>query len=79
MKKQKIKPLPIVKAYALYWLRRARRVLKLRQSEHDAYHIDYMHSRDTVEVWFFSNTDVIAWAIFNHDGRKIGTGDKRKK
>ena len=79
MEKEKIKPLPVVRVYAQYWLRRARRVLKLRKSEYDCFHIDYMHTDNNVDVWFFCETDVIAWAIFNHNGHKISVGDKRGK
>jgi len=79
MKKQKTKPLPLVEAFALYWLRRARRVLKMKISEYECYHIDYMHTENNVEVWFFAETNVIAWAIFNHNGHKISVGDKRGK
>jgi len=79
MKKEKIKPLPVVKAFALYWLRRARRVLKLKQSEYDSFHIDYMHTENIVEVWFFSETAIVAWAIFDHDGRTKRSQDNRGK
>lgn len=79
MKKEKIKPLPVVKAYTLYWLRRARRMLKLKQSEYDNFHIDYTHEADAVEVWFFTETAVVGWVTFQHDGRKTSVGDNRGK
>ncbi|TES93482.1 MAG: hypothetical protein E3J87_02255, partial [Candidatus Cloacimonadota bacterium] len=81
MKKEKIKPLFIVKAYARYFIRRARKVLNMKIAEYDSLHVD-LHDLDSVGVWFFCKTDVIAHVQFNVDGRvkdKDDIIDKRKE
>ena len=72
MKEEKIKPLPVVKAYTNYFTRRAKRMLKLRNSEFDGIHIDF-HDSNSIDVWFFIKTDIIAHVSFTPDGR---IGDK---
>lgn len=77
MRKKKIKPRPEVRAYARYWGRRGRRVLGLKIAEYDEFNIDFMDPPGIVEVWFFSQKDIVGWAIFTLDGRKESLGDKR--
>jgi len=79
MKKQKIKALPVVKAFRNYFINRAKRVLKLTKKEYDSFHIDYMHGPDAVEIWFFHETGIVAWVTFTHDGCTKSIDDKRKK
>ena len=81
MKKEKIKPLFVVKAYARYFIRRARKVLDLKATEYDSFHVD-LHDLDSVSVWFFHKTNVIAHVQFTIDGRikdKDDIIDKRKE
>ncbi len=71
MKKEKIKPLPVVKAYADYWIRRARKVLKVKKGEYKSVNVDYT-TRGFVYVWFHREHDVVAHATFTLDGKHHG-------
>lgn len=68
MKKEKIKALPIVKAYADYWIRRGERVLKVKKSQCKAVTVDYS-SRGFVYVWFHGEDAIIAHTSFTLDGK----------
>ena len=74
MKKAKIKPFPAVKKYAQYFKSRAKRVLGLTKAEYDSYHID-LHDLESVDVWFFSGTKVLARAKFTSDGKIADSDD----
>ena len=81
MKEEKIKPLFVVKAYARYFIRRARKVLNMKITEYDSFHVD-LHDLDSVGVWFFCKTNVLAHVQFTVDGRiedKDNIIDKRKE
>ena len=81
MKKEKIKPLFVVKAYARYFMRRARKVLDLKVTEYESFHID-LHDLESIGVWFFHKTNIIAHIQFNVDGQvrdKNDIIDKRKE
>lgn len=78
MKKEKIKALPVVIKYVEYFVRRAKRVLGLTNSEYNEYHVDLINSED-VEVWFFKKTGIVAQVKFTADGRKKDTMDRRAK
>jgi hypothetical protein len=80
MKKEKIKSLPIVKSYADYFLARAKRILKLKNSEFESVHVDLVDLR-SIDVWFFYKTNVVARIQFTPDGQikdKEDMIDKRK-
>ncbi len=69
MKKEKIKALPVVKAYADYFVCRAKRILKLKNSEFEAIHID-LHDFLSIDVWFFLETKIVARVLFALDGQQ---------
>ena len=69
MKKEKIKPLPVVKAYTDYWIRRARKVLKVKKGQYKSANVDYT-TRGFVYVWFHGADDVVANATFTLDGKR---------
>lgn len=71
MKKAKIKPLPAVKEFEKYFLRRAKRVLKLKKGEFDSYHIEYLSTRQIIKAWFFVDCSVIGHADFDVAGKRI--------
>lgn len=68
MKKPKIKPLPIVKAYTDYWLRRARKILKVKKGQYKSVSVDYT-TRGFVYVWFHGSDEVVAHTTFTLDGK----------
>ena len=78
MKKREIKPVPVAIKYAEYFVRRAKRVLGLMNSEYEEYHVDLINLED-VEVWFFKRTGIVAQVKFTADGRKKDTMDRRAK
>ncbi len=78
MKKEKIKALPVVIKYVEYFVRRAKRVLSLTNSEYNECHIDLINL-DDVEVWFFKKSGVVARVKFTTGGRKKDTMDRRAK
>jgi len=68
-KEKKIKPLPVVKAYTGYWIRRARRVLNVKKGEYKEADVDYS-TRGFVYVWFHRKDQIVANAIFTLDGKR---------
>ena len=79
MKEEKIKSLPFVKKLSDYFVRRARRVLKLRVSEFETASVDLHPERGTIWVWFHTTEKVIGRAQFNFDGRCYHKLDCRKE
>ncbi len=79
MKEEKIKPLPIIKSFIDYFLRRGKKVLGLRNAHFDHFSIDIHPDRGTVWVWFHSSRKIIARAWFTFDGRSIEAMDYRKE
>ena len=79
MKEEKIKSLPFVKKLSVYFLRRAKRVLKLKSSEFNIVSIDIHPERGTIWVWFHTSERVIGRAQFNFDGRCYHKLDNRKE
>ena len=71
MKKEKIKPLPAVKAFTDYFIRKAKRSLRLKKADFDRVNIDYT-SRGTIWVWFFKDKKnvLVGKVVYNVDGRK---------
>lgn len=76
MKEDKIKALPVVKAYSDYFVRRAKRIFKLKNKEFEIVHVDLFDLK-YVEVWFFAETKIVAHAKFMSNGRLIDTMDNR--
>ena len=77
MKKEKIKQLPVFKEFWNYFLRRAKKVLKLRNSEFEAVHIDIKDKE--IQLWFFVKTNIVARVQFTPDGKRYGdVRDNRK-
>ncbi len=68
MKKEKIKPLPMVKTYTDYWIRRARRVLKVKKGQYKNANVEYT-TRGFVYVWFHGEENIVANATFTLDGK----------
>lgn len=69
MKKEKIKPLPFVKEFVGYFVRRAKRALKLKNSEFKTLSMDVSPHRGNVWVWFYDEHKVIARTQFHFDGQ----------
>lgn len=70
MKEEKIKPLPIVKAYADYWIKRGKKVLKIKKGQYKKVNVDYT-SRGFVYVWFHGEDEIVANATFTLDGKRF--------
>ena len=77
MSEEQIKPLPIVKAFVDYFTRRAKRVLKIKDSEFTHVSIDVHPDRQTVWVWFHGPAEIIGRVMLTSDGRKKGIIDNR--
>ena len=71
MKKAKIKPRPAVKEFEEYFLRRAKRVLKLKKGDFDSYHVEYLSTRQIIKVWLFVDCSVIGHAEFDVAGKRM--------
>ena len=69
-KEKKIKPLPIVKAYTDYWIRRSQRVLKVKKGQYKTVTVDYS-TRGMVYVWFHGEEEILAHATFTVDGKRF--------
>ena len=79
MKEEEIKPLLFVEEFSDYFVKRARRVLKLKNSEFKTASIDVHPERGTIWVWFHTTEKVIGRAQFNFDGRCYQKLDNRKE
>jgi len=79
MKKQKNKPLPVVKEFADYFIRRARRVLKMKVADYDSVHIEYWDDTGKVWVWFHSSArkGIVARVDFHINGKTDVVVDHR--
>ena len=71
MKKEKIKALPVVKAFEAYFKRKAKRALGFKKDSFDSFHIEYSNTTRTVRVWFFMKCNVIGNVMFNADGKRV--------
>jgi len=81
VKKEKIKPLPFVKEFSDYFFRRAKKILKLKNSEFKSFSIDTWSSGKYLWVWFYGeNSVIVARVTFTVDGKKDGDViDNRKE
>lgn len=69
MKKTPIEHLPVVKHYAEYFLRKAKRALKLKKADYKSFSVEYT-SRGMIHVWFFSENGIVGHIIYKADGKK---------
>ena len=79
MSEKEIQPLPFVKQFSDYFVRRAKRVLKLKDSEFKTVSIDLHPERGTIWVWFHEPARIVARAQFYFDGRYFDKLDYRKE
>ncbi len=81
MKKPKIKPLPVAKDFADYFVSRAKRVVGIKTSEYRSISMDYWLASGHVWVWFFAAQDggILAKVEFDHDGHVILKTDHREE
>ena len=77
MKKEKIKALPVVIKYAEYFIRRAKRVLKLKDVDIDHIGIDFIGRSGQICVWIHGKDKILARAQFESDGTVIDKYDNR--
>lgn len=81
MKKQKIKPLPVAKEFADYFVSRAKRVMGIKTSEYRSISMDYWLESGHIWVWFFAKSKggILARVEFNHDGTVSQKKDNREE
>jgi len=73
MKEEIIKPLPLVKEFSDYFVNRAKKILKLKNSEFKSFGIDIWNSGKNLWVWFYGeNSVIVARVTFTADGKKDG-------
>lgn len=77
MKKEEIKSLFIVKEFTDYFVRRAKKVLKVKNSEIETTGIDVHPERGTIWVWFHCKHNLIR-AQFYFDGQCFDKYDDRE-
>ena len=68
MSQEPIKHLPVVKAFAEYFIRKAKKDLKLKRDDYKSASVEYS-TRGKVYVWFFRNGEAIT-TTYNADGTK---------
>ena len=78
MEKEIIKPLSFVKELSAYFLRRAKRVLKVRKSEIKTSSIEVHLERGTIWVWLHCKDGLIR-AQFYFDGHCYSKYDDREE
>ena len=78
MKAKKLESLPCVKEFSNYFVRKAKRVLGVKNSEFNSIHIDLIEL-ESIEVWFFAETKVLARAQFTGRGQLKDKWDNRKE
>jgi hypothetical protein len=64
-----IKNLPEVKAFAEYFLRKAKKDLKLKRAGYHSASVEYT-TRGKVYVWFFTHDGGATHIIYNADGTR---------
>ena len=67
----KNQPLSVVKAYAGYWTRKAKRALKLKNADFNSVSVDYS-SRGVIYIYFYNPGICVASISFWADGRRLG-------
>jgi len=73
VKKEKIKPLPFVKEFSDYFFRRAKKILKLKNSEFKSFSVELWNTGKNIWVWFYGeNSVIVARVTFTTDGKKDG-------
>ncbi len=81
MKKEKIKPLPVAKDFADYFVSRAKRLMKIKTSEYRSISMDYWLRSGHVWVWFYAEPGggILARVEFDHDGHVTKKVDNREE
>jgi len=77
MKKEKTKKLPFVQEFVSYFVKRGKRVLKLKDTDFDHPSIDVHPDTGTIWVWFHGVERIVARAQFTFDGLCYGKYDYR--
>lgn len=69
MSQKPIKNLPVVKAFAEYFLRKAKRDLKIKRKDYQSACVEYS-TRGKIYVWFFIGKTDATHITYNADGRR---------
>ena len=69
MAKGPIKNLPVVKAFAEYFIRKAKKDLKVKRRDYKTASVEYT-SRGFVYVWFHVPDRIVAHTCYNADGTR---------
>lgn len=77
MEEEKIKSLPITDTFTDYFIRRAKRILKLKNSEYVSITFDIFMRSKHIWVWFHTGNGIIAKVEFEFSGAKISKSDYR--
>ena len=67
MRETPIKNLPVVKAFAEYFIRKASKDLKVKRKDYKTVSVDYT-SRGFIYVWFHTPGHIIAHTSYRADG-----------
>ncbi len=67
MAKHPIEHLPVVKAYVEYFMRRAKKDLKIKRAAYSDASVEYS-TRGKVYVWFFLTNGGVETITYNADG-----------
>lgn len=68
MPEKPIKNLPVVKAFAEYFIRKAKKDLKVKRNDYATASVEYS-TRGKVYVWFHTD-DTATYITYNADGTK---------
>lgn len=69
MAKEPIKHLPVVKAFVDYFVRKAKKDLKIKRRDYKTASVEYS-SRGSVYVWFHGTEAIVAWTSYKADGTR---------
>ena len=81
MEKQKVKPLPVAKDFADYFVSRAKREMGIKAPEYRSISLDYWLSSGHIWVWFYAKPGdgILARVEFDHDGKVTKKADNREE
>lgn len=69
MAKKSIKTLPVVKAFAEYFIRKGKKDSKLKRADYVSVNVEYS-TRGLVYVWFHGPDKVVGYITYLADGKK---------
>lgn len=69
MRKGPIEHLPVVKAFAEYFIRKAKKDLKLKRTAYKTVSVEYT-TRGVVYVWFHGHLKIAGYASYLADGTR---------